>query len=62
MAIGFLKKVFQDNYTKDALVWKDKTFSYQWFLNQLDYCEQLLNSNNIKSGQVVALESDFSPR
>lgn len=62
MAIDFIKMVFQDNYTKDALVWKDKIYTYQWLLDQMDYCEQFLNSNNIKSGQVVALEADFSPR
>ena len=61
MFIVFLKKVFNENVTKDAIVWKDTVYDYGWLLSKVSYWRDWLSTNNIKSGLVVALEADFSP-
>ncbi len=45
--------------TQTAFVWKDKTFSYHYILERIEFWENKLDF--IKTGQIVGLESDFSP-
>jgi long-chain acyl-CoA synthetase len=63
MTIDFLLEVFKNNRTNDAVIWKDKAYSYDWLLQELDTCRVVLDSyKEIKAGKVVALHADFSPR
>jgi long-chain acyl-CoA synthetase len=61
MTIDFLLDAFWANQEKDAIVWQDRMFSYGWLLNALQSCRALLKDNNVPTGSVVSVESDFSP-
>lgn len=61
MSIDFLLKVFEENQQKDAVVWKDKIYSYQWLLEKIAYWKEQISNNNIPSGTVTIIEADFSP-
>ena len=39
MFANFLVEVFEKNKEKDAIVWKDQTYSYEWLLDRLHYWE-----------------------
>jgi long-chain acyl-CoA synthetase len=61
MSIDFLLNIFWENQGKEAVVWKDQVFSYQWLLDGLQRWRTVLKDNAIATGSVVSLESDFSP-
>lgn len=61
MFVDFLISVFQENKSKDAIVWKDKVYSYEWLLDRLYYWQEKIRSEDIKAGTVTILEADFSP-
>ena len=61
MFVDFLLKVFRENGSKDAIIWRDRTFSYQWLHARVEYWQQALVSQGIPRGTVVVLEADFSP-
>jgi len=61
MFIDFLLDVFKENKGKDALVWKDKIYSYYWLFERIRYWQETLKSKNIRSGCIAILEGDFSP-
>lgn len=44
MYIDFLIKVFEKNIEKDALVWEDKVYNYQWLLDHLYYWQERIKS------------------
>jgi long-chain acyl-CoA synthetase len=50
---------FKQYATQTAFVWKDKIFSYNYILERIEFWENKLDF--IKTGQIVGLESDFSP-
>lgn len=53
------KITFKQYATQTAFVWKDKIFSYNYILERIELWENKLDF--IKTGQIVGLESDFSP-
>jgi len=61
VSIEFLLRTFRQNADQDAVVWQDKTHSYNWLLDRVDYWRGTLRENEISSGTVVILEADFSP-
>lgn len=61
MFIDFLIKLFNENTFKDAIIWKDKVYTYKWLLGRIYYWQNLIKSKHIKQGTVVSLEADFSP-
>ncbi len=61
MFVDFLVKVFEENREKQALVWKENIFTYQWLLEKFYYWQDYLNKENIPCNSVVILEADFSP-
>jgi len=61
MHIDFLVKIFEQNLEKDALVWRDKTFTYQWLLGKIETWVQEITLQEIHPGSVIILEADFSP-
>lgn len=61
MIIDFLLNVFRDNKSKDAIVWQDKVYTYEWLLERTFFWLKDLSSRNLKAGQVTILEADFSP-
>jgi|TARA_B100000959_G_C14965441_1_gene617525 acyl-CoA synthetase (AMP-forming)/AMP-acid ligase II len=61
MHADFLLDVFSKNREKEAIVWRDKSFDYQWLLDHVHFWEKEIQKENIVSGTVVILEADFSP-
>jgi acyl-coenzyme A synthetase/AMP-(fatty) acid ligase len=61
MFVDFLLERMQQNPTKDALIWRDDTFSYSWLRERIRYWRRRLAEEEVKPGSVVALEADFSP-
>jgi acyl-CoA synthetase (AMP-forming)/AMP-acid ligase II len=61
MHIDFLIKIFQENKDRVAIIWKEKSFSYEWLANRIDYWEDEFKRLYIEPGEIVALIGDFSP-
>lgn len=61
MFIDFLEKVFKENSSQDAVIWKDKSYSYEWLTEKLNQWNELFKDKKIPKGSVVILEADFSP-
>jgi long-chain acyl-CoA synthetase len=57
--IQFFLKNFEIYNDKNAIIWKNKSYSYSEILEKIDYWKY--NLNEISEGAVVGLESDFSP-
>jgi len=61
MFIDFLTNRFKNNIDSDAIIWKDRSYSYKWLNDNVNKCQQFIDSNQINEGTVIALEGDFSP-
>jgi acyl-CoA synthetase (AMP-forming)/AMP-acid ligase II len=61
MFIDFMIDIFRQNREKDAIVWNDDVFSYQWLLDRVRYWREVVKSEDVKGGAVTVLEADFSP-
>jgi len=61
MFIDFLTNRFTDNIDRDAIIWKDRSYSYKWLNDNINKYQRFIDSNQIKEGTVIALEGDFSP-
>jgi len=61
MYIDFLMEGFTRNREKEAIIWKDKSFNYQWLVDRVQFWREEIQKHNITSGTVVILEADFSP-
>ncbi len=55
MHINFLLKVFEQNSENDAIVWQNKTVTYQWLLEKIEYWTQEITSRNIGRGAVAVV-------
>ena len=61
MYIDYFIDVFKENKENNAIIWKDKVYNYEWLIEKYYYWQNLIHSDNIKPGQVVIIEADFSP-
>jgi len=61
VAIEFLMEVFRNNRHKDAIVWEDQTYKYDWLLRRVEHWKNFIASEGVTPGTVVILEADFSP-
>ncbi|MCU0655112.1 MAG: long-chain fatty acid--CoA ligase [Polyangiaceae bacterium] len=59
--LAFLLERFSAAGPAPALVWNDRTFSYEWLLGALDSWRERLAAGGVARGAVVALTADFSP-
>lgn len=62
MHVDFLRAVFTDFDSNDALIWNDRPFSYRWLLDALDRSAEELDGAGVAEGSVVSIEADFSPK
>ncbi len=61
MHIDFLLTVFREQGLGDALIWRDRAYSYEWMAEAIErWCSEL-RDRGVESGTVVSLEADFSP-
>ena len=61
MHIDFMRERFAEAGDKDALVWRDQSYSYRYLLERVDAWNEKLDEAGIGHGTVVAVEADFSP-
>ena len=61
MSIDFLRTVFKKNKQKEAVIWNDQVYHYEWLVDRIEYWKKEIQSNNINCGTVTIIESDFSP-
>lgn len=61
MSIDFLLTTFRENADQDAIVWREKVYSYKWLLDRIAYFRSIIKSNDIVPGSVAILQADFSP-
>jgi long-chain acyl-CoA synthetase len=61
--IDFLLDIFDANRTGDAIVWRDRVFSFGWLAEAVrDWRRRLQDDGLVRPGSVVSLEADFSPQ
>jgi len=60
MQIDFLIKTFEESKNKDALLWRDVTYTYKDLLEKVKYWKEHLEKNEIQPGTIVGLEGDYS--
>jgi acyl-coenzyme A synthetase/AMP-(fatty) acid ligase len=61
MFIDFMIDVFRENRERDAIVWNDRVFSYEWLLDRVRYWQEMIKSQDVGAGAVTVLEAGFSP-
>ncbi len=61
MVIDFLLNTFKENKDNEAIVWHDQIYNYNWLLERVHYWQDLINSQNVRAGEVAIIEADFSP-
>ncbi len=61
MAIGFLLDVFREHAADEALVFADRSYSYDWLVAAIAAAGAELERAGVAPGTVASLEADFSP-
>jgi long-chain acyl-CoA synthetase len=61
MAIDFLLERFRENPERHALVWRDRTYDYEWLLNRIAYWDSEVEIRIGDTQPVVLLQGDYSP-
>lgn len=61
MHLDFLFQLFDECKSKTAIIWENGNYSYGSLINNIKKSQLLIDSYDINSGTVVALEGDFSP-
>ncbi len=61
MNVNFFLENFKDNYFKDAIVWKNSTYTYEQLYNKINDWDLWLEENGLANYDVVVIEGDFSP-
>jgi long-chain acyl-CoA synthetase len=61
MFVDFMLQKFIQNSKKEALIWKDKSYTYGCMLELYASWKRKLKEQNVPQGSVVALDADFSP-
>ncbi|MFX0197626.1 MAG: fatty acid--CoA ligase family protein [Candidatus Hodarchaeota archaeon] len=61
MGIGWLIGRMAQWKDEPAIVWNDQPFTYRQILEAVEFWDKELNAEGVLSGDVVALEGDYSP-
>lgn len=61
MFADFMFDIFEQKNRSDALIWKDRSFSYEWLHTRVRKWLEIIAGEKIQANDVVALEADFSP-
>lgn len=59
--IDFLLDVFTKCKGEEAVVWKDRSFTYGWLNERVTRWRETIRDDHLPEGSVVAVEADFSP-
>ncbi|MBW2975621.1 fatty acid--CoA ligase family protein [Candidatus Woesearchaeota archaeon] len=61
MFIDFLTESFEKNSGKEAIIWKEESYRYEYLTKRVKEWEEEIRNEKIGKGAVVMLEADFSP-
>lgn len=61
MFVDFLLNVFRENHSLDAIVWRNRAYSYADLLERVERWEAYLDEHGVESGAIAAIQGDFSP-
>jgi len=61
MFIDFLLDVFREKADSEAVIWRNRSFTYGKLLERISQWRAYLRENGIATGTVTAIEADFSP-
>jgi len=61
MGIQWLLDKMRTYSGKEAIVWKDQPFTYDYLLEKKGFWTRNLNENKVANGEVVIMEGDYSP-
>jgi long-chain acyl-CoA synthetase len=61
MFIDFLLDRFREHAERDAIVWRDRAYSYGWLADRVRHWQDRLDMEGVGTGAVVSLEADFTP-
>jgi long-chain acyl-CoA synthetase len=59
--IDYFLEIFQCHLNETAIIFKNKSYTYKWLLENISFWKSNLTEEGIISGQVVALNGDFTP-
>ncbi|MBI5302379.1 MAG: long-chain fatty acid--CoA ligase [Chloroflexi bacterium] len=59
--IDFLLKVFETNGAREAIVWRERAYSYTWLLARVAFWRARIQAEQVAPGTVALIEADFSP-
>ncbi|MBO3699760.1 long-chain fatty acid--CoA ligase [Roseivirga sp. E12] len=62
MKIEFLLNKFKEKENEPAIVWQNQYYNYNELSNLIRETKEAILTNNVASGEVVALIADYSPR
>lgn len=61
MHVDFLLERMRAAGAAEALVWRERSFSYAWLVERVAHWSARLAAEGLAPGEVVALEADYSP-
>lgn len=61
MGIQWLLDKMRTYSGKEAIVWKERPFTYDYLLEKRDFWTRKLDENKVTKGEVVIMEGDYSP-
>jgi len=56
-----LKKIIDECSSNDAIIYKNKSYSYFWLKERISYWENCLKQESVEMGSIIVLLLDFSP-
>lgn len=60
--LEWLFERFEGAREREAMIWREESFSYGWLLEKIHEWKQVLTQEEVAPGTVAALEGDYSPR
>ena len=61
MTLEFLTERFAQNFSADAIIWRDRQYTYSWLLDAIARWRGRLPGLGVYPGTITILEADFSP-
>jgi acyl-coenzyme A synthetase/AMP-(fatty) acid ligase len=61
MHVDFLLESFERFGQREAIVWRERVFSYEWLAATCKDWQESIGRQGVEPGAVVSLEADFSP-
>lgn len=62
MSINDLLQKFSAHKDAPAIIWENKTYTYDWLIKSIEKCEKFFDDNQLKPNLIVELRAEFSPQ